>query len=84
MKSKKIEKGSEEFEMIMSWWKFRQKFYEAENDDDWVVILDESSKFIKQYNGKEIKNFAKQLVLAHTSDLEERFRKENGIKKADL
>ena len=74
---RKIEKGSEEWQVSMDYWQFIQKYYSPDSTDSWwdeVVKAGES--LINKYKGMEIEERARQLVLSHFAWLEITYRKE--------
>lgn len=77
MASKKLEKGSDEWQFFQDFWKFRQQYYEPEDSDEWFdEVINESGKLFNKYKNTEFKVFAKQLITAHVEDLDRRSRNE--------
>lgn len=82
MAEKKFEKGSEEWQFFQDYWKFRQKYYEADNEDEWFETLHrEADKFYKKYKETLLKEYAKELILTHMSDVDRRYRNKNGKRR---
>ena len=80
MASKKFEKGSEEWQFFQDYWNFRQKYYEADNDDSWWdEFIRESTDLEKKYRNSEISFYANKLIVAHIDDVDRRFRKAMNI-----
>ena len=51
MASKKFEKGSAEWQFFQDFWKFRQQYYEADNDEEWIEqIRIAGEQIIEKYN----------------------------------
>lgn len=46
MASKKFEKGSEEWQFFNDYYKFRQQFYEADNEDEWFQGMMEAGEML--------------------------------------
>lgn len=79
MASKKLEKGSDEWQFFQDFWKFRQQYYEEDNDDDWISeMMNEGEKIIEKYSNTDFANFAQSLVLRHFEDVEMRWKIQNG------
>ena len=78
MASKKFEKGSEEWQFFQEFWKFRQQYYEADNEDDWFVcMMNDGEKIIEKYKNTEFSKFVQSLVFSHFEDVEMRWKKKN-------
>ena len=78
MASKKFEKGSEEWQFFQEFWKFRQQYYEADNEDDWFVcMMNDGEKIIEKYKNTEFSKFVQSLVFIHFEDVEMRWKKKN-------
>lgn len=70
---KNIEKGSEEWQFFQDFWRFRQKYYEPEERDEWFEeIVAESTKLYAKYQNTDFKDFAKALIIAHIDDVDRR------------
>ncbi len=75
MASKKLEKGSAEWNMFGDFWKLCQKHWIPEDNDEYVqAMLDDVSKFNKKYRETN-EEFALQLSLACIFALQERAKK---------
>ena len=73
---KKIEKGSEEWQFWQDFYKFRQQFYEADNEDEWWEnTIREANRFCKKYEKTDIAQFAKEMIVTHINDVDRRARK---------
>ena len=78
MAEKKLEKGSEEWQLFTDFWKFRQQYYEADNEEDWFEELRNSGEeIIEKYRNTELSKFAQSLVFSHFEDVEMRWKKKN-------
>ena len=76
MASKKFEKGSEEWQFFNDYYKFRQQFYEADNEDAFFEELaKQANKLYEKYKKTEIAEYAKRLIMAHLDDVDRRCRK---------
>lgn len=76
MASKKLEKGSDEWQFFQDFWRFRQQYYEPEDSDEWFdEVINESEKLFSKYKNTGFKEFAKRLITAHIEDLDRRDRK---------
>lgn len=65
MASKKFEKGSEEWQFFNDYYKFRQQFYEADNEDEWFQgMMEAREMLIKNMHGQIYQNMFKVLYLA--------------------
>lgn len=65
MASKKFEKGSEEWQFFNDYYKFRQQFYEADNEDEWFQgMMEAGEMLIKNTHGQIYQNMFKVLYLA--------------------
>lgn len=72
---KKIEKGSEEWQFWQDFYKFRQQYYEADNEDKWWEnTIREANSFCKKYAKTDIAQFAKEMIVAHINDVDRRAR----------
>lgn len=75
MASKKFEKGSEEWQFFNDYYKFRQQFYEADNEEEWFQKLMKSGEtLIEKYSKTNISKFAQSLVFSHFEDVERRWK----------
>lgn len=80
MASAKIEKGSEEWQVFMDYWKFIQDYYAPDNDDAWLQeVMKAGEELINKYKGMEIEERARQLVLSHFAWLEITYRKGKNV-----
>ena len=78
MASKKFEKGSAEWQFFQDFWKFRQQYYEADNDEEWIEQLRiAGEQIIEKYNNTTFSKFAQSLVFSHFEDVEMRWKKKN-------
>lgn len=76
MASKRFDKGSEEWQFFQDFWKFRQQYYEADNEDDWFEeMMKAGEQIIEKYHDTEFGGFAQGLVFSHFDDVETRWRK---------
>ena len=79
---KKFEKGTENYELFNDFWQLRQKYYEPDiqNNDDgngWFQELTEvGKKIVEKYKGTDLEKLARNLVLAHLEDVEDRWKAE--------
>ena len=73
---KKIEKGSPEWNLFQEFWKFRQKYHDADDNDQWwIKAVDEGSKIVEKYRGTELEKFAYDLVFGSClEDTDRRFK----------
>jgi hypothetical protein len=75
MASKKFEKGSEEWQFFNDYYKFRQQFYEADNEDEWFQGMMEAGEvLIKKYARTNISKYVQSLVFSHFEDVERRWK----------
>ena len=47
MAYKKLEKGSEEWQFFKDYYEFRQKYYEADNSEEWFEKLMQQISFMR-------------------------------------
>lgn len=81
MASKKIQRGTEEYEAIQDCIRFFQLYYTPDNNDSWWdEVVKSGEKLIEKYKGMEIEERARQLVLSHFAWLEITYRKEKSKK----
>lgn len=79
MASKKLEKGSADWQFFQDFWKFRQEYYEPEEKDEWFDELIKVAELLrKKYENTEVKVLAKDLIVAHLEDVDRRSRNEKG------
>lgn len=72
---KRLEKGTENYELFNDYWKLRQQYYEADNGDDWFAeMMDAGEKIIEKYQNTELAKLARNLVFAHFEDVEDRWK----------
>lgn len=73
MASKKLEKGSDEWQFFQDFWKFRQKYYDPEDKDEWFnELINEATLLSKKYENTEFGEFARQLLIVHIDDVDRR------------
>lgn len=73
MASKKLEKGSAEWQFFQDFWRFRQKYYEPEEPDEWFEeMTNKSSVLYEKYKDTDFSDFAKALIIAHIDDVDKR------------
>ena len=76
---KRLEKGSDEWLFFQDYYKFRQQYYEADNNEEWFEKLIQSAdRLYKKYKNVSFAEYANQLILAHISDVDRRTRKNIG------
>lgn len=69
---KRFEKGSEEWQFFMDYWRFCQKYYIAETGDTWLQeAIDAGSDLAKKYKGLPCHKFAIFMVMGHLNYLAE-------------
>lgn len=74
MATKKFEKGSEEWQFFNDYYKFRQQFYEADNNEEWFqVMVNAGDELISKYANTSIDKYVQSLVLSHLEDVELRW-----------
>lgn len=74
MATKKFEKGSEEWQFFNDYYKFRQQFYEADNNEEWFQgMVNAGDELISKYANTSIAKYAQSLVLSHLEDVELRW-----------
>lgn len=74
MATKKFEKGSEEWQFFNDYYKFRQQFYEAEDNEDWFQgMVNAGDELISKYANTSIYKYVQSLVLSHLEDVELRW-----------
>lgn len=79
MAYKKLEKGSEEWQFFKDYYEFRQKYYEADNSEEWFEkLIHAADQFYEKYKNVSFAEYVKQLILAHISDVDRRTRKNIG------
>ncbi len=73
MAEKKLEKGSDEWMFFQDYFRFRQKYYEADNKDEWFEGLIKAADILfKKYKETHFSEYAKKLIIAHMDDVERR------------
>ena len=78
MAEKKLEKGSDEWQFFQDFWKFRQQYYDADNEEDWFIeLMHNGEAIIEKYHNTEFAKFAQSLVFSHFEDVEMRWKKKN-------
>lgn len=76
---KKFEKGSDEWQFFMDYYQFRQKYYEADNEEEWVTeMMIEGEKLIEKYSGTQIFEYVRGMVFEHFADIERKIKKRKG------
>lgn len=76
---KRLEKGSDEWLFFQDYYKFRQQYYEADNNEKWFEKLIQSAdRLYKKYKNVPFSEYAKQLILAHINDVDRRARENIG------
>ena len=76
MAEKKLEKGSEEWQFFQDLWKFRQKYYIPDNEEDWIVeMMHAGEEIIEKYKNTDFAKFAQNLVFGHFEDIEMKCKK---------
>lgn len=74
MATKKFEKGSEEWQFFNDYYKFRQQFYEADNNEEWFQgMVNAGDELISKYANTNIAKYVQSLVLSHLEDVELRW-----------
>lgn len=74
MATKKFEKGSEEWQFFNDYYKFRQQFYEADNNEEWFQgMVNAGDELISKYANTSIDKYVQSLVLSHLEDVELRW-----------
>lgn len=82
MAGKKFEKGSEEWQFFMDYYQFRQKYYYADNCDEWYQeMMQAGESIIDKYSGMEFSEYAKELIFDHFADVERRMRARDEAQK---
>lgn len=82
MASKKFDKGSEEWQFFQDFWRFRQQYYEADNDEGWFVeMMRAGEQIIEKYHNTDFAKFAQSLVLSHFEDIQIRWERKCGKRK---
>lgn len=75
MAGRKFEKGSEEWQFFNDYYKFRQQYYEADDDEEWFEkMMEIGEMLIEKYTGTNISEYAKNLVFSHFEDVERRYK----------
>lgn len=72
---KKFEKGSENWQFFQDYYRFRQKYFEADNDTEFFeeMVL-AATELRKKYENMEISEYVNQMVIAHMDDVDRRYR----------
>ena len=72
---KKFEKGTENYELFNDFWQLRQNYYEPDYDDSWFEELRMAGeKITNKFKGTELEKLARNLVLSHLEDVEDRWK----------
>lgn len=75
MANKKFEKGSEEWQFFVDYYKFRQQFYEADNGEKWFEEMMRAGELlIEKYSQTNISKYVQSLVFSHFEDVERRYK----------
>lgn len=74
---KKLIKGSDEWELFQDYWKFRQEYYEAENQEFFDSMMQAGCELIEKYKNTEIEKYGYDLVMAHMEDVDRRWKLKN-------
>ena len=73
MAEKKLEKGSDEWQFFQDFWKFRQKYYDPDNKEEWIVeMMNAGEMIIEKYKNTDFAKFAQGLIFEHFADIERR------------
>lgn len=76
MASKKIDKGSEEWQFFQDFWSFRQQYYDADNGEDWFLeMMSVGELIIEKYQSTCFSKFSQELVMSHFEDVQTRWEK---------
>lgn len=76
MAEKKFEKGSEEWQFFQDFWRFRQKYYEADNDEAWFVeMMHAGEQIIEKYHNTDFEKFTQGLIFSHFEDVQIRWER---------
>lgn len=76
MAGTRFEKGSEEWKMFTDFWTLCQKFWIAENSDEyWQSFIDASNEFCEKYKGITDGIFPNKLAMAILDAKEEERKK---------
>lgn len=71
MAEKKIENGSDEWQFFQDFWKFRQKYYIPDNEEDWIVeMMNAGEMIIEKYKNTDFAKFAQGLIFEHFADID--------------
>ena len=72
---KKFEKGSENWQFFQDYYRFRQKYFEADNDTEFFekMVL-AATELRKKYENMEISEYVNQMIIAHMDDVDRRYR----------
>ena len=72
---KRFEKGTENYELFNDFWKLRQQYYQADNDNEWFAeMMNTGEKIIEKYQNTELSKLARSLIFAHFEDVEDRWK----------
>ncbi len=75
MASKKFEKGSEEWMFFNDYYKFRQKYYEADDGEEWFAgMMKAGESLIEKYAQTSIAKYVQSLIFSHFEDVERRWK----------
>ena len=76
MAEKKLDKGTPEWQFFQDFWKFRQKYYSPDNNEEWIVeMMHAGESIIEKYKNTDFAKFAQGLIFEHFADIELRIRK---------
>lgn len=70
-----MERGSEEWTFFEEYWKFRKKYHDAENTEEWFTeMMSVGEKIMEKYQNTDFSQYAKRLVFDHFEDVENRYK----------
>lgn len=71
MAEKKFEKGSAEWQFFQDFWKFRQKYYIPDNEEEWIVeMMHAGEMIIEKYKNTDFSKFAQGVIFEHFADID--------------
>lgn len=69
-------KGSEEYQLFMDFWNFRQMFHDGEDSEAfWEKMIKAGDEIMVKYSKTELNHFAQELIYACIEDSETRWKK---------
>lgn len=72
---RRLGKGTEEFQFFTDYWQFRQKYYEADNDEDWFLeMMNAGESLMLKYSETDFAKYARQLVFSHFEFVEDKWK----------